>query len=115
MFYEWYKLLFDYVNEFGMFVFSLLFDEQVVDFLDELNVFCFKIVLFELIDMLLVCCVVSKGKLFIMFIGMVSLSEIEQVVCIVCEVGCEQIILLKCISIYLVDLININLNIIFYL
>lgn len=113
--YVWYKEFFDYVNLLGMLVFSLFFDEEVVDFFEGFNVFCFKIVFFELMDIFLVRKVVSIGKFFIMFIGMVSLSDIEFVVSIVKCVGCDDIVLLKCISIYFVELVNINLIIILYM
>lgn len=108
--YEWHKPLFDYAKELGMLAFSSPFDEQAVDFLDELNVPCFKIASFELTDMPLVRRAASKGKPLIMSTGMASLSEIEQAVCTAREAGCEQIILLKCTSTYPADPINTNLN-----
>lgn len=108
--YEWHKPLFDYANELGMLAFSSPFDEQAVDFLDELNVPCFKIASFELTDMPLVRRAASKGKPLIMSTGMASLSEIEQAVSTAREAGCEQIILLKCTSTYPADPINTNLN-----
>lgn len=72
MFWEWYKELFDYVKEKGLLVFSMFFDLIVVDFLEILNFFCYKVVFFENIDYVILVVVVKIGKFVIVFIGMVS-------------------------------------------
>ncbi|MDY6928504.1 MAG: pseudaminic acid synthase [Pseudomonadota bacterium] len=107
--YEWHAELFDYANSLGMLAFSSPFDEAAVDFLDELNVPCFKIASFELTDIPLIRKAASKGKPLIMSTGMASLSEIELAVDTARNAGCEDIILLKCTSTYPAEPVNTNL------
>ncbi|MCC2615107.1 pseudaminic acid synthase [Aestuariibacter halophilus] len=108
--YAWHEELFALANELGMDAFSSPFDEAAVDFLDDLNVPCFKIASFELTDIPLIRKAASKGKPLIMSTGMATLSEIEQAVNTAREAGCEQIILLKCTSTYPADPANTNLR-----
>jgi N-acetylneuraminate synthase len=98
--YDWHQPLFDKANSLGMLAFSSPFDEQAVDFLDDLNVPCFKIASFELTDLPLVRKAASKKKPLILSTGMASLTEIEQAVIVAKLAGCDDIILLKCTSTY---------------
>lgn len=107
--YEWHAELFDYAKSLGMLAFSSPFDEAAVDFLDALDVPCFKIASFELTDIPLIRKAASKGKPLIMSTGMASLSEIELAVQTAREAGCEAIILLKCTSTYPAEPVNTNL------
>lgn len=107
--YEWHGELFDYAKSLGMLAFSSPFDEAAVDFLDELNVPCFKIASFELTDIPLIRKAAGKGKPLIMSTGMASLSEIELAVATARNAGCEDIILLKCTSTYPAEPVNTNL------
>ena len=52
--YDWHKPLFELANSLGMEAFSSPFDEEAVDFLDDLGVPCFKIASFELTDIPLI-------------------------------------------------------------
>lgn len=107
--YEWHQQLFDHAASRGMLAFSSPFDEHAVDFLDGLNVPCFKIASFELTDLPLISKAASKGKPLIMSTGMASLSEIEEAVSAAKNAGCDDIILLKCTSTYPADASNTNL------
>jgi pseudaminic acid synthase len=98
--YAWHQPLFDKAKSLGMLAFSSPFDEQAVDFLDDLNVPCFKIASFELTDLPLIRKAASKKKPLILSTGMASLTEIEQAVNVARQAGCEDIILLKCTSTY---------------
>jgi pseudaminic acid synthase len=102
--------LFDKAKSLGMLAFSSPFDEQAVDFLDDLNVPCFKIASFELTDLPLIRKAASKKKPLIMSTGMASLTEIEQAVNVAKLAGCDDIILLKCTSTYPALASNTNLN-----
>lgn len=112
MFWEWYKFLFDKVKEFGIIIFSSFFDYIVVDFLEEFGVFVYKIVLFEVIDLLLIKYVVKIGKLMIILMGMVDEQEIQEVIIVVCDGGCKEFVVLYCVSGYLVLVEDYNLVII---
>jgi N-acetylneuraminate synthase len=108
--YEWHQPLFDKAKSLGMLAFSSPFDEQAVDFLDNLNVPCFKIASFELTDLPLIRKAASMKKPLIMSTGMASLTEIEQAVNVARLAGCDDIILLKCTSTYPALASNTNLN-----
>ncbi len=107
--YEWHKPLFEHANSKGLLAFSSPFDEHAVDFLDELDVPCFKIASFELTDIPLIKAAASKGKPLIMSTGMATLSEIEEAVKAARMAGCDQIVLLKCTSTYPASPENTNL------
>jgi N-acetylneuraminate synthase len=107
--YEWHQPLFEKAKSLGMLAFSSPFDEQAVDFLDELNVPCFKIASFELTDLPLIRKAASKNKPLIMSTGMASLTEIEQAVSVAKQAGCKDIILLKCTSTYPAEPIQSNI------
>lgn len=108
--YEWHSELFSYAKSLGLLAFSSPFDEDAVDFLDALDVPCFKIASFELTDIPLIKKAASKGKPLIMSTGMASLSEIELAVETAKNTGCEEIILLKCTSTYPAEPNNTNLQ-----
>lgn len=107
--YEWHEELFFYARSLGMLAFSSPFDESAVDFLDALDVPCFKIASFELTDIPLIRKAASKGKPLIMSTGMATLSEIELAVNTAQSAGCNDIVLLKCTSTYPAQPANTNL------
>jgi pseudaminic acid synthase len=97
---EWHKVIFDRCKELGMIAFSSPFELKAVEFLEELDVPCYKIASFELLDLPLIKKVASTGKPIIMSTGMASVTEIEDAVTAAKSVGNNQIILLKCTSSY---------------
>ncbi len=106
---EWHKPIFDKCKELGIIGFSSPFDHTAVDFLEELNVPCYKIASFENIDIPLIQKVASTGKPIIMSTGMASLSELDESVKIIKEAGCD-LILLKCTSTYPASPKNTNIS-----
>jgi N-acetylneuraminate synthase len=108
--YEWHEELFNYAASRGLIAFSSPFDNEAVDFLDDLGVPCFKIASFELTDTPLIAHAASKGKPLIMSTGMATLAEIEHAVSTAKNAGCEEVILLKCTSTYPAEPVNTNLN-----
>jgi len=97
---EWHAPIFEHCRQRGIIAFSSPFELKAVDFLESLNVPCYKIASFELIDTQLVRRVAQTGKPMIMSTGMATLSEIETAVRIARAEGNEKIILLKCTSTY---------------
>lgn len=97
---EWHKELFERANKHGMVAFSSPFDRSSADFLETLDVPCYKIASFESTDLPLVCYVASKGKPMIISTGMSTIAEIDETVKVAREAGCKEIILLKCTSTY---------------
>ncbi|WP_346353529.1 pseudaminic acid synthase [Azotosporobacter soli] len=97
---EWHKAIFDRCRERGIIGFSTPFDASAVDFLESLNVPCYKIASFENIDVPLLKKVGQTGKPVIVSTGMASIAELDEIVTTLRGAGCEHIVLLKCTSSY---------------
>lgn len=97
---DWHKPLFEKCKVLGIIGFSSPFDATAVDFLEELDVPCYKIASFENIDIPLLKKVAQTGKPVIMSTGMSSLEELQESVQTLKDNGCKEIILLKCTSTY---------------
>jgi pseudaminic acid synthase len=107
---EWHQAIFDRAREKGILAFSSPFDETAVDFLENLNVPCYKIASFENTDLPLLKKVAATGKPVIMSTGVATLADIDEAVRTLREAGCDDIILLKCTSTYPSSPENTNLR-----
>lgn len=106
---EWHKPIFDRCKELGIIGFSTPFDATSVDFLESLDVPCYKIASFENIDLPLIRKVASTGKPMIISIGMATIAELDETVRAAREAGCHDLTLLKCTSTYPASPKNMNL------
>jgi len=106
---EWHKPIFDRARELGMIAFSTPFDETSVDFLESLDVPCYKIASFENTDLPLIRRVAATGKPLIISTGMASIAELDDTVKASREAGCKDLILLKCTSTYPANPTNTNI------
>jgi len=97
---EWHKPIFDRAHKLGMVGFSTPFDETAVEFLESLNVPCYKIASFENTDLPLIRRVAVTGKPMIISTGMATVAELDETVRAAREAGCKDLILLKCTSTY---------------
>jgi pseudaminic acid synthase len=97
---DWHGPIFDRCKDLGLICFSTPFDETAVDFLEDLDVPCYKIASFENIDLPLIKTAASTGKPLIISTGMASIAELDEAVSAAREEGCKDIILLKCTSSY---------------
>lgn len=97
---EWQAELKQEADKVGIDFLSTPFDKTAVDFLEDIDVECYKIASFEVVDIPLIRYVASKCKPMIMSTGMATLSEIEDAVNAIRETGNQQIALLKCASAY---------------
>ncbi len=106
---EWHKPIFDRAHELGIIPFSTPFDDTAVDFLESLDVPCYKIASFENTDLPLIRRVAATGKPLIISTGMASIAELDDTVRAAREVGCKDLILLKCTSTYPATAENTNI------
>ena len=106
---EWHKPIFDRARELGLIAFSTPFDATSVEFLESLEVPCYKIASFEIIDLPLIKQVAETGKPMIISTGMASIAEIDDAVRTARENGCKDLVLLKCTSNYPASPENSNL------
>ena len=97
---EWHAPIFEHARDLGMIPFSTPFDETAVDFLESLDVPCYKIASFENTDLPLIRRVAATGKPLIMSTGMATLAELDESVRAAIEAGCKDLVLLKCTSTY---------------
>lgn len=97
---EWHKPIFDRCRELGLIYLSTAFDETAVDFLEKLDVPCYKIASFENTDIPLIRKVAATGKPMIISTGMATIAELDETVRTAREAGCRDLILLKCTSTY---------------
>ncbi|KUM52408.1 pseudaminic acid synthase [Rheinheimera sp. EpRS3] len=107
---EWHKPLFDRAKELGMLAFSSPFDLTAVDYLEQLDVPCYKIASFENIDHGLIAAVARTGKPVIISTGMATQAELAEAVEVLQRNGCHDIILLKCTSNYPARPVDANLH-----
>jgi pseudaminic acid synthase len=106
---EWHKAIFNRAKALGMLAFSSPFDTTAVDFLEELDVPCYKIASFENTDHILLKKVAKTGKPVIMSTGVASIADIQESLEILKINGCQKIVLLKCTSTYPSSPENTNL------
>lgn len=107
---EWHAPIFNRARELGMVAFSTPFDETAVDFLETLDVPCYKIASFEITDLPLIRKVAATGKPIIVSTGMANAAEIDETVRTAREAGCRDLVLLKCTSTYPALPANTNLR-----
>jgi N-acetylneuraminate synthase len=97
---EWHEPIFRRARELGLIAFSTPFDETAVEFLESLDVPAYKIASFENVDLPLIRKVAATGKPLIISTGMATVAELDEAVRAAREVGCKDLVLLKCTSTY---------------
>lgn len=106
---EWHKPIFDRARELGIIAFSTPFDDTAVDFLESLDVPCYKIASFENTDLPLIRRVAATGKPLIISTGMATVADLDETVRVAREAGCKDLVLLKCTSTYPATAENTNI------
>lgn len=96
----WHAGIFERCRARGLIGFSAPFDASAVEFLETLDVPCYKIASFENTDVPLVRKVAATGKPLIISTGMATQQELDETVREARAAGCRDLILLKCTSTY---------------
>lgn len=97
---EWHAPLFEHAKKLGLIALSTPFDLEAVDFLEALDVPCYKIGSCENRDIPLIQKVARTGKPVIISTGMATASELAESVQAAREAGCRDLILTKCTCAY---------------
>lgn len=98
--YEWVPVIMQRAAERGVLCFSSPFDADAVEFLDALDVPCFKIASLENNDFALIEAAASTGKPLLISTGASTIDEVDEAVEVARAAGCRDLGLLKCTSSY---------------
>jgi pseudaminic acid synthase len=107
---EWHEPIFEHARKRGLLAFSTPFDSTSVEFLESLNVPCYKIASFENTDLPLIRLVAATRKPLIISTGMATIEEIAESVDAARSAGCDELALLKCTSSYPSSPLNSNIR-----
>lgn len=107
---EWQPKLKKIAEEMGLIFFSSPFDLTAIDFLEEMDVPCYKVASFEINDIPFIRKIARTGKPIIMSTGIAYMADIELALQTCLEEGNDQVILLKCTSAYPAPYEDINLK-----
>lgn len=105
-----HRALLAHCQDRGILFLSTPFDEGSADLLDELGVPAFKIGSGELTNWPFLEHVARKGRPLILSTGMSYLSEVDEALRVISHAGCDQVVLLHCVSNYPADPADVNLR-----
>ncbi|GEM_PF-193004 len=97
---DWQPKLKELAERLGLILFSTPFDDTAVDFLETMNVPCYKIASYEAVHIPLIKKIAKIGKPVIMSAGLASLDEVDLAIKTLRENGTDDITVLHCVTAY---------------
>lgn len=97
---EWTGPLVEEARRLGLIIFSTPSGPEAVDVLERHGMPAYKVASFELQEHDLLRAVARTGKPVILSTGMASLADIAESVEVLRAAGCEELVLLRCVSAY---------------
>lgn len=97
---EWQPKLKKIAEDLGIIFFSAPFDETAVDFLEKIDVLCYKVGSYEATHIPLLERIAKTRKPVIMSIGFATLSEIKDAVKTLRQNGTKELAILHCLTTY---------------
>ncbi len=107
---DWHEVMFDHARDLDIPIFSSPFDHSAVELLERLDAPAFKIASFEAVDLPLINRVAQTGKPMIISTGMADAEEIGEAIGAAQEGGCEELVILQCVSGYPAPAADYNLR-----
>lgn len=98
--YEWQKRIKEECERWGLDFLSTPFDNEAVNFLDDIGCEAYKIASFEMVDIPLIEYAASKGKPMIISCGMGTPEQIQDALDACKRMNNDKVVLLKCCSEY---------------
>lgn len=106
----WHEPIFRRCRQRGLIGFSTAYDQTAIEFLEGLDVPCYKIASFENTDLRLIRAAAATEKPLIISTGLASVAELDETVRAARDAGCRDLILMKCTSAYPADPDSTNLR-----
>lgn len=107
---EWHPQLKAYCDEAGITFCSTPFDESMVDMLESVKVPFYKVASYKITHYPLLARIAKTGKPIILSTGSSTLVDIERAVNVLKDNGCQDYVLLHCVSQYPEKYEDINLR-----
>ncbi len=107
---KWHKELFYYAKKLKIICFSSPFEEDAVDFLENLNCPFYKVASFEINHLSLIKKIAKTNKPIIISTGLASIKEIDLAYETAKKNGAKEIVILYCVSNYPSNVTDFNFN-----
>ena len=112
---EWFPELFQFAKNIGILPLSSVFSEYEVDFLESLDVKCYKIASPEISNINLIKKVAMTKKPIILSLGVASEKDLRIAIDIIRKYSDNQIVILQCDTAYPASINNCNLALLNFL
>lgn len=109
---EAHSEVFNYAREVGLEVFSTPFSLDGVNFLNNLDVNCFKIAASDIDYLDLLKEIAKTNKLVMLSLGKCTIGEADMAITTLEENGCEKLVIMHCVSQYPSRIEDMNLKVI---